>query len=528
MALNRKIALIDLGKKEIEVFPVSRKQRRKFIGGRGVGARLLYKHALRGCDPLGPDNAMVISAGLLAGSLTSPHSPVCIMAGSPLTGLMARALSGGFFAAEMRWAGFDHLILKGRAPHPVYLYICDGKIEIRDAEKIRGLGVFDSREMILKELGDDEVKMLTAGPAGENLVRFANVVSDRRHAAGRTGMGAVLGSKNVKAVACRGAMDLEIKNPDQALKPEMAFSTPSASEKGGPVKAASPGAEWMIRDIPFAWREGFDAASLSDSSRLAMDLGVDFPAVRGMIHWAMDLFEKGVITRSDTDGLDLTRANDQAAPELIKRIAARQGLGAILAEGPLRAARKIGRGSLDHFLPVQALIKLHTEDELDPAVPAGPHAAASRPDKNNKYKGAPGSIPWPQLSEILYDCLGIGDGRDPRRIEGRAGFGPAAERIQLNTGLRFHENELRDAAYRCHAVERLFDIRETTGAPPDLFFDAPPWFGMDETMWNDIDLPKFKFFATQHHQVEGWDKESLINKKILENLGISDMWPTRR
>ncbi len=526
MALNRKIALIDLGKGEIEIFPVSRERRRRFIGGRGVGARLLYKHTPRGCDSLGPANAMVISAGLLAGSLTSPHSPACIMAGSPLTGLMGRALSGGAFAAEMRWAGFDHLVLKGRAPHPVYLSICDGEIEIRNAEKIRGMGVFDSRKMILNELGDDDVKILAAGPAGENLVRFANVVSDRRHAAGRTGMGAVLGSKNVKALACRGTMDLEIKNPGRALKHGMGALPPSHPEKSGPSIADAFEAERTIRDIPFCGFDGIDEASLTGASRLAMDLGVDFQAVRGLIHWAMDLFEKGVITKSDADGLDLTRANEQAAPELIKRIAARQGLGAILAEGPLRAARKIGRGSLDHFLPLQTLIKMHTEDEPDrKAHPRRP--AASRPDKNNQYKGAPGSISWPQLSEILYDCLGVGDGGDPRRIEGRPAFRPVADVIEVNTGERFHENELRDAAYRCHAVERLFDIRATAGAPPDLFFDAPPWFGMTETMWENVDLPKFKFFTTQYHQVEGWDKESLVNKKVLANLGIGDMWPTR-
>ncbi|MCP4690595.1 MAG: aldehyde ferredoxin oxidoreductase, partial [Desulfobacterales bacterium] len=200
MALNRKIAHVDLGKREIRVFPVSTERRRKFLGGRGVGASLLYQYASRGCDPLGPDSAMVISAGLLAGTLASPRARVCLMAASPLTGLVSRAFLGGSFAAEMRWAGLDHLVLTGRASHPVYLYIHDGEIEIRNAETLRGLGVFEARASIRKELGDEEIKMLTVGPAGENLARFANVAADRTHAGGRTGMGAALGAKNVKAV----------------------------------------------------------------------------------------------------------------------------------------------------------------------------------------------------------------------------------------------------------------------------------------------------------------------------------------
>ncbi len=523
MALNRKIALIDLGKREIDLFPVSRELRSGFIGGRGIGARLLYTHAARGSDPLGPDNTMVVSAGLLAGSLTAPHSRACLMAASPLTGLMGRAFLAGPFAAEMRWAGFDHLILKGRASDPVFLYICDGNIEIRDAQTMWGSGFFDAREMILQELGDDEVKMIAAGPAGENLVRFANVASDRRHAAGRTGMGAVFGSKNIKAIACRGSMDLEIKDPGKALMGRTPDRAPSFSESAG----VDAGAEWMIRDIPFAGFEGLDASPGSSESRLAMDMGLDFPAARGMIDWAMALYEKGVISREEADDLDLARTNEQAVPVLMKRIAVRKGLGAVLAEGPLRAARKIGRGGLDHFIPVASLVKMHTEDEPDLAHDRTP-GPASRPDKNNKFKGAPGSIPWPQLSEILYDCLGVGDGADPRRVAGAAGFPAAAEAAALNTGLRFHENELRDAAYRCHAVERLFDIREAAGASPDLLFDAPSWFGMTDAMWKNTDLPKFKFFAAQYHQVEGWDKESLLNRKVLEKLGIADMWPGGR
>jgi aldehyde:ferredoxin oxidoreductase len=118
----------------------------------------------------------------------------------------------------MRWAGFDHLVVKGRARHPVYLLIHNGNIQIREAKDIWGKGVFESRYIIRRELGDENVRIICIGPAGENLVRYGNITADRNQVSGRTGMGAVLGSKNVKAIVCRGEMDIQIKHPAAALK----------------------------------------------------------------------------------------------------------------------------------------------------------------------------------------------------------------------------------------------------------------------------------------------------------------------
>ena len=206
MALNRKIAFIDLTTGEIGIAPIPVEWRRKFVGGRGLDAYLLYTHAPRGCDPLGSENVALISAGLLVGTLASASARTHVMAKSPLTNLLGSANMGGFFAPEMRWAGFDHLVIKGRADRPVYLYVNNGEIEIRDAGTVWGAGVYDTQARIREELGDEEAQVLCIGPAGENLVRYANVMSGRKNAAGRTGMGAVLGSKNLKAVACRGTI----------------------------------------------------------------------------------------------------------------------------------------------------------------------------------------------------------------------------------------------------------------------------------------------------------------------------------
>ena len=218
MALNRKIAYIDLTTGNVEITPIPLKWRKKYLGGRGMDAYLLYKHVPKGCDPLGPDNVALISAGLLVGTLASASARTHVMAKSPLTNLLGSANMGGFFAPEMRWAGFDHLVIKGRADKPVYLYIHDGEIEIRDAANVWGAGVYDTQDIIRKELGDEETQTLCIGQGGENLVRYANVMTGRKNAAGRTGMGAVLGSKNLKAISCRGTMDIEIKHPEEALE----------------------------------------------------------------------------------------------------------------------------------------------------------------------------------------------------------------------------------------------------------------------------------------------------------------------
>jgi len=217
MALNRKIAYINLSNGEVETAPISLEMRKLYLGGRGMDMYLLYNHTKKGIDPLGPDNVLLVSAGILGATLASASARTHVAAKSPLTGFVGSTNMGGFFAPELRWAGFDHLVIKGKAKKPVYLWINDGVIEIRDASNVWGQGVFDTQESIRQELEDEEVKVMCCGPAGENLVRFANVMTGLKNAGGRTGMGAVMGSKNLKAIAVRGTMDIEIKHPEQAL-----------------------------------------------------------------------------------------------------------------------------------------------------------------------------------------------------------------------------------------------------------------------------------------------------------------------
>ena len=245
MALKRKIAYIDLSTGDIETQVIPIEVRKKFLGGRGLDAYLLYNHTKKGCDPTGPDNTLMVSGGILSATCASATARTHVMAKSPLTGLLGSANMGGFFAPELAWAGFHHLVIKGKAKHPVYLYIHNDEIEIRDARGIWGQTVTDAQWAIRDDLGDQEVKSMVCGPAGENLVAFANVMTGIKNAGGRTGMGCVMGSKNLKAVSARGIMDIDIAYPEEALEFNKKFIDHITSAKVSQTQGAL--------GTPFIW-----------------------------------------------------------------------------------------------------------------------------------------------------------------------------------------------------------------------------------------------------------------------------------
>ena len=235
MALNRKCAIINLSSGEIEIKKIPRELREQYLGGRGLDMYLLYNYLKPGADALGPENVCCISAGILSGTPASASARTHIMAKSPLTGLLGSSNMGGFFAPELRYAGFDHLVILGAALKPVYIWIHNGQIEIRDASHLWGSDTFQTQEQIREELDDEEIKSLCIGIAGENLVRFANVMTSHKNAAGRTGMGAVLGSKKLKAIAVRGTMGIGLAAPKEVLKFNHKISRKIASTKFGQI-----------------------------------------------------------------------------------------------------------------------------------------------------------------------------------------------------------------------------------------------------------------------------------------------------
>jgi len=414
MALKRKIAYIDLSTAEVKTAAIPVEMRKSFLGGRGLDTYLLYNHLEPGVDPLGPDNVLTVSAGLLTGTLASASARGHLGAKSPLTGLIGSSNIGGFFAPELRWAGFDHLVIKGKADAPVYLWIHNGEIEIRDGSHLWGEDIPTTQELIREELGDPEIQALCIGEAGENLVRFANVMTGVKNAAGRTGMGAVLGSKNLKAIAVRGTLDLEIRFPEEALGYNAELLEHIGSTKftqimqkwgtmfiygatntvglvrnrnfqlnqqvGGNIECEhieeyALGTEgcygciihcrhkYLIKEGAYAgtYAEGPEYTSqgafgmevgcnnfetILIGNHLVNKYGLDTLETGNMIAWAMELYEKGILTDADTNGLKLEWGNDEAVLEMVTRIAKRKGLGDILAEGPLRAAERIGKDSL--------------------------------------------------------------------------------------------------------------------------------------------------------------------------------------
>jgi len=210
-----KLLVVDLSNGKIEDEPLNEDYVRRFIGGSGLACRYIYDMVDADTDPLGPENPLFFMAGPLTGTRAPSCGRFVICARSPLTDLWGEANSGGFFGPEMRFAGYDGIVVKGQSPEPVYLRVEDGRAELRRASHLWGKSTYETQTLIREELGDEKVRVACIGPAGENLVKFAAVMSDHGSAAGRTGMGAVMGSKRLKAVAVRGHQEVSLADAER-------------------------------------------------------------------------------------------------------------------------------------------------------------------------------------------------------------------------------------------------------------------------------------------------------------------------
>ena len=199
-----RILKVDLTTGKLEVESPGEQFFRKYLGGSALALYYLLNEMPAGVDPLGPDNVLVLSVGVITGTPISGNSRVMANAKSPLTGAIGDAQAGGFWPAELKFAGFDAIVVKGKSPKPVYLWLHDGEAELRDATHLWGKDTGDTEDMLKEELAEPKLQVLQIGPAGENLVKYACIINSKCRANGRTGMGAVMGSKNLKAVAVRG------------------------------------------------------------------------------------------------------------------------------------------------------------------------------------------------------------------------------------------------------------------------------------------------------------------------------------
>ncbi|MFH1775767.1 MAG: aldehyde ferredoxin oxidoreductase C-terminal domain-containing protein [Chloroflexota bacterium] len=400
---------VNLTTGEIVKTPLDRELAAKHIGGAGLAVKILYDEVEPGTDPLGPDNILMVTQGPLSGTTAPSSGRYDIITKGPQTGIYLRSNGGGFFGPELKWAGYDLIIFRGASKKPVYLWIDDDQVELRDAAHLWGKDTWVTQDMIRKELGDEEIQTLKVGPSGENMGFSACVIGDLGRAAGKAGGGAVWGSKKLKAVAVRGTKGVNIARPDEFLRLSLEKTRGIESDPMYAV-ASRYGTPGFVSDpiVKSGFVPGFDPNGLSSeemwkrglwdkslacfgcpvhcdhyysvkegkykgttgaglegngvvygsylfkidnpafdlkANTLCNQLGLHVNNPGCAINWAMQLWEDGIITREDTGGLELTWGNEEVVLELMHQMARREGFGALLDEYPVRAAERLGRGS---------------------------------------------------------------------------------------------------------------------------------------------------------------------------------------
>jgi aldehyde:ferredoxin oxidoreductase len=421
-SINGAVLHIDLSQGRLEVEHPPEAFYRTYGGGSGMGLVYLLRQLPSGADPLGPQNVLTLFTGPATGLAVSGQSRISANALSPLGNVIGDSQAGGFFPAALKFAGFDGLVIQGKSPRPVYLLIDEGKARLLDASELWGKDTAEVDRLLGEKYGSVEV--LQAGIAGEKLVRFAALMNMHNRANGRTGMGAVMGSKLLKAVVVRGQKKLQAAHPDRLARmnregtrnipniPDMKGLAANGTADGIPFQQAYgtlPGSNYnegtfdryldvsgeQMTDTILKKRETCFACSvrckrvveteyrgrkvdpgyggpeyetiatlgtycgISDLDAIALgnqlcnQYGLDTISCGAAISFAMECFEKGILTPADTGGLDLKFGNPDAMLEMVQQIGERQGLGDILAEGTVRAAKIIGRGSEECLIAVK-------------------------------------------------------------------------------------------------------------------------------------------------------------------------------
>jgi len=419
---------IDLTKGVIHKRDMEKDWARLFLGGSGISSRILWERTNVKTNPLSPENVLIAGTGPLTGVMFSPSGRMMFAARGPLTGVWAESHVGGFFGPEMKYAGFDFVILNGRSKKPVYVFMNDGHAELRDATSIWGQETDIATKMIREEHKDPTIETAVIGPAGENGVLYGSITVDFYRAAGRAGLGAVMGSKNVKGLAASGALGIEAYDMERFLEanekemeklsdPLWKDSLASLRKYGttdlvavineigrlptknhwtgfyeqaddiGPEIIADKyriaqeachgcavGCKYIIRvkdgDYPTDPIGGpeYETIMAFGSNCLNNDiesifylgkrcdlLGLDTISCGKTIGFAMELYEKGILTKKDTGGIDLSWGNKEAQVELVELIAKREGIGKILANGVRKAAEQIGGDAWKYAVHVKGL-----------------------------------------------------------------------------------------------------------------------------------------------------------------------------
>ncbi len=597
-----KLLRVDLTNEQITEEKLDEETARKYIGGTGIGAKYLYEEVPAGVEWSDEGNRLIIASGPLGGTTIGGSGTISVVTKGALTNGATSSQANGFFGAFLRFAGYDGIILQGRARRWVYLHIDQGKAELRDASHLMGKDTWETSDHIKGEFGKREREMSVAsiGPAGENLVKFACIFVDKGHTASHNGTGAVMGSKKLKAIAVTRGRGRPTFKDREALSAtgnqihEYIVSTPRGRAgyeygtlnmlrediiAGGgsvPVKnyttniydiepeklekfwgpyirshfEPKPSPCWgcrshhchmiTITEGPYKGYVGeepeyecFNAVGpligvtdVTVAIFLANEadrLGIDINEAGWTLGLAIECYEKGIITREDTDGIELTWGNYEAANQMMHRIATRQGFGDILAEGAMRAAQRIGgeapnfaihtmkgntpRGH-DHrnrwpMLFDTCLSPLGTDvgrSTLPPADLGLSLDPGIKPDQSTEYIVA--SNIQGKGDRPFVDCLGV------CWQATRDDFKLLTQGINAATGWDLSPQEAREVGRRIVNLLRVFNIRHGHTAE----MDAPsPRYGstpVDGPSQGKSIMVHWNEMRSKYYEGMGWDRET--------------------
>jgi len=610
-----KLLRVDLTKGNVTPETLDEATLRKYIGGVSLGAKFLYDEVPPGTEWSAPENCLFFGSGPLGGTSIGGSGTIAVVTKGALTNGGAASQANGFFGAYLRFCGFDAIMIQGAAPSWVYLYIHDGTAELRDASHLVGKDTFETEDTIRQELRKPAAKtsVLSIGPAGENLVRFALTSSDMGHMAAHNGIGAVMGSKKLKAIAVdRGKHTIPIKHAEalsrlakqireatltvkfygQVVSKEGTVGGVARSYPRGtlPVKNYSASifdideggldtyttqsvrnkfkakhkpcwaCQWhhnSTMEIPegkyaglsleepeyegmAAWSSQVGITDVTTTIVLAnaVDrLGMDTNEAGWVIGWLIECYEKGLLTKGDTDGLEMTWGNGEAIMAMLHKIANRQGFGNILAEGVMRAAKHIGgeatnmaihtqkgntprghdhrvvwlelfdtcvsnTGTLEtHIMPPYQLLGLSpTYDAFDPEVISTVEA---------KIKGA----------MLFEDSLGI------CRFNTATNLDLLSQAVNAATGWDLNVDEAMTVGRRCANLLRVFNLRNGIGGEldaPSVRYGSTP---IDGPAAGRGIMPHWDKMLQNYYQLMGWDDKGKPLPETLRSLGLEDIIP---
>jgi aldehyde:ferredoxin oxidoreductase len=595
-----KILEVDLTAQSTKAIEVTPDLAKKYLGGVGFGAYFLWNRMKAGANPLGPDNILMFMTGPMTGTGASGTRWNAIFK-SPHTGAWARTAQGGDIGPELKYAGWDGILITGKSDSPVCLYINNDKVEIKDAKKLWGKDTHETPQLIEQQLDDPLVKVVCIGPAGENMVTFANMSTEFYRAFGRLGGGAVMGSKNLKAVAIRGTNEVKVADLDAYWKLVQQQRAALLSPANYWFRRWGTQAynEWIndadqlgVKNLQQTWLDPgkfrtYTGQYLEKTSQLSRracigcanrcstvgivrtgphaglvneldyegianvgsgnghhdfrtympveteieKMGLDLISTGKSISFASELYQRGILTKADLGGIDLTWGNTDAQIALVDLIATRKGIGDTLAEGTRKAAKKIGKNS-EQYAMVAALgneISGSDPRSSTQVVVASAYVAAERGSCHNAPAGtwdAPDPIRQDKMTlfDSMVVCLFVS-------VDGWGSVNPISPdylaMLNTATGWNLDEAEFYRIGERIANLEHAFNIREGFRRadweyfPPRMYEEPLP---TGPNQGDKLTPALVKTYFDGLYTLRGWDVATGVPTRAkLEELDLRDV-----